>query len=229
MVSQSSIQAKVNFGFGKAAQKTAATYSQYRAQDMSTPVQPSNLIGALPAGFDTNASFTFVQPAKPDSDAYYAMVDLTTIQNGDYLVGPQGTFFIGAQEPFKPPVATRCPRTISISRQPDVDRPGVQHRANYSGGQWPCLVNGLPASAKPSRERGKPKAGLPGDVISELLWEIRLSPAFGSSVSASWWDILRPGDRIREDQSNQMFQVTEAIWEPANWLLKAMLLSPSAG
>jgi hypothetical protein len=204
-------------------------YSQYRALDMSTPIQASNLIGTLNAAFDTNANFTFMQSAKPESDVFYGLMDLTNVQTGDYLVGQEGTFFVSYIEPFKAPVCIKCPRTLSISRQDDVDTPGLQPRAGYSGGEWPSIVSGLPASMQLDRERGKPKAGIPGDVISELLWKIRISPVFGSTVSASWWDILRPGDRIREDQSNQMFQVTEVIWHPTDWLLKAKLLSPSAG
>lgn len=231
MVSQATIQAKVNFGFGKAAQKTAVNYGVYRSTGVATPIIPANLITTLPVGIDTNAQFTFMQPGKILSDMYVGMLDLTLIENGDYLVGPQGVFFTSQIAPFKPPVLVQCPHTISLERQDDTDKQGLQIRPTYDPEQssWVGVSNYVPASMLPDRERGKPPADFPGDVITKTMWKVLLSPAFGSATSANWNDIIRPGDKMRNDATNQMFRVSTVEWHPSAWMLKCELLSPSAG
>jgi hypothetical protein len=231
MVSQAQIQKHVNYGFKIAASKVGVQYAVYRSQGVDTPITPAHLV--IPQQYvaiDTNPQFTYAAPAKQDSDLFYGLLDLTNIQNGDYVVGAQGTFFLGCQEPFKVPIAMRCPRTISIMRQDDTDRPGLQRRASFSPstGGWSVVASAIPASVMLDRDRGKPQANLPGDVISRVLWRIRLSPAFGQTTTPDWADLIKQGDRLREDQTNTFFRASDIIWTPSGWLIKAEILSPSA-
>lgn len=85
------------------------------------------------------------------------------------------------------------PRTIAITRPTQPTGIGA---VGY-GGELPssetAIATGLPASIQLNRERGRPKAGLPGDVAENTFWKV-LIPA-----SAAANGVIRSRDIITDD------------------------------
>jgi hypothetical protein len=123
------LQTKVYGGFAKAAQRVGLDYAVYRPASASNPTDPARQIATLRAQFTIHSStnFSFIKPSDYNAPLYHALVDPTLLHVGDYLIGPQGTFFIASLTPSMPPLAVNCNRVITAWL------PGPQVGAGPSG------------------------------------------------------------------------------------------------
>ena len=177
------IQQKVYRGYAIAANKIGFPHSQYR------PVS-ADLTGLAPISTTLLASFnaedmTYGKPNKYAKPTWYAIVDGTQTQVGDYLVGAAGTFFIAAQQPLLPILAVECNRTLSFARpqaQSDVGAV-TNYEGNTPDTQTP-LATGWFASVLQGTKGEKNEVGLPGDVRTPW-WAILLPAIPGVTLQSS--------------------------------------------
>ena len=117
MVAYTQIQSFANRGNALAAKYVGQSYNQYRPTSTTNPIIPANLVGTLMVRAKPTTTTT------PEPNVYGNAVwkkciyDRTSVQVGDYLVGPLGTFFVGAEQPLLPNVLVNCNRTIDIIRE----------------------------------------------------------------------------------------------------------------
>lgn len=109
------LQTKVYGGFAKAAERVGLDYAVYRPSSASNPIAAGNQIATIKAQFTIHSStnFSFIKPSDFNAPLYHALVDPTSLQVGDYLIGPQGTFFIASLTPSMPPLAVDCNRVVT--------------------------------------------------------------------------------------------------------------------
>jgi hypothetical protein len=220
MVSQATIQSKISYGFGKAASIIGASYAQYRCATYDSPIQSTYQVGALFAAFDVAPSFQFISPSKIDIDVYFGMMDLTNVQTGDYLVGPQGTFFVSYIEPLKPPICVRCPYLMTVTRNASRIASGAQAFREFNGSQDVTLASMIPGSfTLEEKSRTKPLTGLYDDAIQRTTWKGILSPAYAGAESGSI-----QADDVVIDQNGTKYQVFAAFWHPTGWQVRLELL-----
>jgi hypothetical protein len=178
MVSQATVQGRVNAGLAKAAQTLGVPCQQYRPTNSVSPIASANLIGSLQVLFDTNPSLRQIVPRQRQKpEEWYAAFDATDVQIGDYLVTPTPeTYFVTTLDPFRPARTVLCNRVVTISA------PGTMPLAGFNPGYGgdirpnePIVASGWPAALikGPRGETGDVK--LPGD--TKLPWEELLLPA----------------------------------------------------
>jgi hypothetical protein len=220
MVSQALIQAKVNIGFAHGANAIGASYAQYRCSTFDSPIQAAFQVGAVMVAFDVAANFKFISPVKTDTDTYYGLMDLTNVRPGDYLVGPQGTFFVSYIEPLKPPICIRCPYLISIRQNSLIARAGIQPMREFNGLQDVTLSSGIPMSLTlEEKSRGRPITNLEDDAIQRTTWKGILSPSYGAGAVGA---IAK--DDIVIDENATKYQVWAAFFHPTGWQVHYELL-----
>lgn len=170
---QSGIQAKINYGYGKAANYLGSSTVQYRPLSALNPLAAQ--VQTFLADFDIDPLFSHKAPAPYAKPLFYGLFDATYVQVGDYLVSSAGTFFVAAMEPSKPPLCVRCNVTISVLQAND-NPPGPNY---YSGDRRQIsatLMAGWPASVLQGIRGEKGPVSLPGDV--RMPWFNILVPSF---------------------------------------------------
>jgi hypothetical protein len=135
--------------------------------------QPGNLLFSLPVSLNAE-DMKYGKPNKYGKATWYALVDGTNLNVGDYFVGPQGTFFIAALQPLLPILVVECNRTVSVFRPEEQAGVGLgPYGANTAANQT-LLVSGRPCSILQGTKGEKSESNLPGDTRSP------------------WWTILMP-------------------------------------
>ena len=120
-----SISGQLGTAFAQIGKIFGGPCAQYRPTTATNPLATS--IGTVTAAFDVVATLTFRAPAKFGNPIYYAAVNPTLVQVGDYLVGALGTLFVAGLEPDKPPMCVRCNRVVSFVH-PSVVNPSTPAR-----------------------------------------------------------------------------------------------------
>ncbi len=216
MVSQATIQVKVNQGFSIVASKAGVSCEWYRASSANSPISGANWLGALQVLFDTAPDLMQRIPRRRDKpEEWFGAFDTTGIAVGDYLATPSSaTLFIAAMDPFRPARLVLCNRTVDVL-QPAA-KIGFGAIGGYGGdtraaetvlaSAWPCaMVQGTKGETGDTR--------LPGDV--KLPWSIVLLPAIPGVV-------LR-NDLILVDDLNFRRVVSQAELTPLGWRLSVVL------
>lgn len=108
------LQARIYAGYAKAAAHVGQAYSIYRPSSLISPIDSSNLIGEVNCFFAADQKFSSVHKYKEPTR--YMWADGRKLLQGDFLLGPYGTFFVGDKQPNLPIQAVRCNDSISINR-----------------------------------------------------------------------------------------------------------------
>lgn len=202
------LQSKVYSGYAKAAQRIGLPYDVHRPVNALDPL--ANKVATLPAHF--RAGVTYETANKYGVAAWYGTLDGTQVAVGDYLVGPQGTFFIAAKQALLPILIVECNRTLSIKRPQQQTGVGAAgYGGNTLSNETP-LMSGWPASVLQGTKGEKNETNLPGDVRTP--WWLILLPAYGDIV-------LNSGDTITDDLGRR-YVVSSAEWTDLGWRLSAM-------
>jgi hypothetical protein len=193
MVSQALVQAKVNYGFGKAAAAVGSLCQWYRPSGTGPAIGGASWIGTLPVLFDTAADMLQKQPSRyAKDDDWYGAFDATSVCVGDYFTDPKlGTFFVAALEYLKPARLVRCNRVVTVTL-PGSQPPGP----TYYGGDVltaeEVLLSGWPASIVQGTKGEKGEVMIPGD--------IRL-PWFNIILPLSVGEQIKTADNMTDDQA----------------------------
>jgi hypothetical protein len=215
MTNQASVQAQIWKGYCKAAEKLGANFAFYRPATWTESAWGSgSFLGTSTSTRPVSLNAEDMKYGKPKKYAkatWYALVDGTELEVGDYFVGPQGTFFIAALQPLLPILAVECNRTISIARVPPQTAAGAQSYSGMTAQSEVPVVTGVPCSILQGTKGEKSETQLPGDTRSP------------------WWAILLPnrglvmlGDLIIDDLG-QRYVVSGPEQTALGWRLTAMM------
>jgi hypothetical protein len=198
-------------GFGIAASKIGLPYDQYRPTAAITPIplDPSNKIATIDAHFRVDDKVTkFQAHGKP---LWRGWFDGRVTQVFDYLVGPEGTFFIGAQQALLPIMAVWCNATVNIAMATAPAGVGAQPYQGTTQTNTTPLMTGWPASVLSHSKRSIGDVNLPGDVPNPW-WQI-LMPSFGGIEIETAYIIT--------DDQGRRFVISSAELSPLGWRIVA--------
>ena len=173
MVDQAYIQSKINYGYGKAASKLGQSYVFYRPSTSGNPIVSGNIVATLLVDLTADFGSTGARPNLYGKPVWSAMFDRTVTRGGDYFVGPEGTFFIAAQQSLAPTAAVECNAVVTISR-PSSPAPSINaYEGAVDSDLTPLLTSG-PASVLQGTKGNDGDTKLPGDI--RLPWKAILLP-----------------------------------------------------
>jgi hypothetical protein len=230
MTTASGIQSKIWKGYAKAAGKLSASYQFSRPQagrmllegggallleDGSSLLLeqsfPGNAIFSLPVSLNAE-DMKYSKPNKYGKATWYALFDGTSVNVGDYFIGPQGTFFVAAMQPMLPILVVECNRKVSIYRPQTQTGVGAEGYGGTTQQNEKLLVSGVPCSILQGTKGEKSETNLPGDTRSP------------------WWAILMPGtvgrikpDDIITDDLDQRYIVSSQESTDLGYRITAMM------
>ncbi len=207
------LAARVSAGYGHAAKVIGRTTTIYRPNGAGNPIVSGNIVATLLAAFDTVPQFTFINAQKVGVTTYYALMNTTLVDVGDYLVSAAaGTYFVATQDDVAAPMVIRCNRVLTISR-PGAQTPGPAYYGGDLVSTETALITAWPAAVIDKGRRQSGETHLPGDM--DLPWYEILLPA---SVPVQ----LLPMDAILDDQATAArYVVSSATQMPLAWRLSA--------
>lgn len=204
------LQARIYKGYSLAATRIGPAYDLYRPTSASSPVDQNTWLGALNASFNA-MDMTYGKPNLYGKPLWYALLDGTLTQVGDYLVNGDKTYFIAAMQQTLPILAVECNRTLNIFRpQQQTGVGAVGYGGDTDANETP-LMTGWPASVLQGTKGEKNEVNLPGDVRNPW-WQI-LMPAFPGVI-------LRTADIITDDIERR-YIVSSAELTDLGWRLTA--------
>lgn len=146
-------------GYGKAATQIGFGCIVYRSSSLLSPISPGNVVASnVPASFTTG--FEYSEYNKPKNPFWTALIDGNALQIGDWVVGPQGTYYIADMQKILPIAAVNCNRVVSIVR-PGYSGSGPMEQTDVA------IASNLPIFTYTSGNRGKRPAGFPGPSETE--------------------------------------------------------------
>ena len=163
---QTNLQLLISRGLAKAASVVGTDFVQYRPTTEMDPVLAGSSIGTLPCAVDTNANFNLASPVPPSHPFTLLLADPTRLQPGDYLVGPEGTYFVSRIQPLQPAWCVLCNMTFSILDTAQVTTAGTNSYGGATSANNTLLARNWPMGmfAKTKSEQDVTK--LPSDTRS---------------------------------------------------------------
>lgn len=182
------LQDRISRALGTAARAIGVSTDAFRPCGPADPLSPANRFLRLPAAFSTDGRF---QAASEFGDALWqGLFDSAYTQAGDYLVQPDGTWYVAAQPRLAPILCVRTNRTVSFSRPAGAAGTGVNGYGGISLATATPLLTNWPASVLGASGGGRPGAGLPTDSAVPN-WTVLLPSLSGVSI--------RPVDFMTDD------------------------------
>lgn len=208
MTDQASIQAKIWRGYAQAAKKLGSNFDFYRPNGPEFPGTRRF------SGFvSLNAEdMKYGKPNKYGKPTWYALMDGSGLQAGDYFIGQQGTFFIAALQPLMPILVVECNRTVSISRAQNSDEVGALGYSGMTPDNEVPFAEGVPCSILQGTKGERGDAKLPAD--TRMPWWTILMPAAVGAVEY--------GDLIIDDLDRR-FVVSSAELTDLGYRITAVL------
>jgi hypothetical protein len=189
MTNQALIQSKIWSGYAKAAKRLGASYQFFRPDSSGFP---GGLLFTRLVSLNAE-DMKYGKPNKHAKPTWYALVDGNGLLAGDYITGPQGTFFIAALQPLLPILVIGCNRAVSLSRVANDPNAGAQAYGGMTANNEIAYASNAPCSILQGTKGEKNDAGLPAD--TRLPWWIILMPASVGTV--------RYGDLLIDDLENR--------------------------
>lgn len=203
------LRSKIYGGYAKAATRIGQSYIHYRPTAALTPL--STALPSIFASFNAE-DFTYGRPNKYGKPTWFGVFDGGLTAVGDYLVGPEGTFFIAAQQIHLPILCVECNRTIKIMRPQQQTGVGAVGYGGDIAANETVLMSGWPASVLQGTKGEKGDSVLPGDTRNPW-WSILL-PSFAGVT-------IRSRDVITDDL-NRRYVVSSAELTDLGYRLTAM-------
>jgi hypothetical protein len=205
------LQNRIYKGYGKAAAKIGINHDLYRPRGTQFPLIGSNKLATLPVSFNAE-DFKYSRPNKYGKPTWFAVMDGTQTQVGDYLKGSSGTFFIAAQQALLPILAVECNRIINVQRPQQQRGVGAQGYGGDTDANETMLMQEWPASILQGTKGEKSETRLPGDVRMAW-WAILLPSAPGVTIRS---------DDIITDELARRYIVSSAELSDLGWRITAM-------
>ncbi len=203
------LQQKIYAGYGKAALRIGPLNTVYRAT--SAIASRGTTVATLNASFNAE-DMKYGRPNKYGKPTWFGLFDGTLVRVGDYLIGPQGTFFVAAMQLTLPILVVECNRTVSILRPQQQTGVGAVGYGGDTDANETLLMQGWSASVLQGTKGEKSETNLPGDVRNPW-WSI-LMPQYTGVV-------LRSDDIITDDLSRR-YVISSAELTDFGWRLTAM-------
>ena len=154
------LQDRIDRGLGRAARHIGASCDAFRPRHAAHPLAPINRYLRLSAAF-TEEHPTFKRPVGYGQAAWSGIFDSAYTKQGDYLVGPQGVFFIAAQQALLPNLCVLTNRTLSVSRPAAPSVAGVNDYGGLTAATATAVLTNWPGSVLLAG------SGSPGDLPGE--------------------------------------------------------------
>ncbi len=170
------VQQKIWRGNGKAAARIGFPCTVYRSASMLNPLVSGNVIAS-----NFMASFTptpeYMKYNKPHMPDWMGMFDATTLQNGDWIVGTYGTFYLADIQGILPLPSIKCQIQASIVRPGySVSGPAEQTEA--------AIASSFPLYSFKLHQGGHSPAGFPEATESKSAIPGRIFYANNHTVGA---------------------------------------------
>lgn len=177
------LKSRIYRGYGKAAVRLGLLNSVYRATNAANPLSADANLFSLLASFNAE-SWRYIKPNKYGKSTWYGLFDGSLTLPGDYMVGPQGTFFIALQQLHLSILCVECNRKVSLLRQAVATNPtGAQPYGGACITENVALLGALNAA-------GAVATGWPASILIGG----RVGPSADLPMSAknAGWQILLP-------------------------------------
>ena len=207
MPNQATIQSRIWRGYAKAAERLGAPFAFHRP---SSGNFPGDLLFTRSVSLNAE-DMKYGRPDKYGKATWYALVDGTGLQPGDYFIGA-GAYFIAGMSPLLPILAVECNRTVTLERTKT--SPGIGARP-YSAIAYDQYAVDVPCSILQGTKGERNSANLPGD--TRLPWWTVLLPAAVGSVGY--------GDAATDELGNK-YIVSSAELTELGYRLTAALAVP---
>jgi hypothetical protein len=203
-------QAQAYKGYAQVAKRLGNAFTLYRpiSPDMTVAqIVATNFLASLNA-----EDMTYRRPNKYGKPTWFAVMDGSQTQVGDYLIGDTGEYFVAAQQPLLPILVVECNRTLIITRpQTQTQFGAVSDYEGTTAENETILMAGWPASVLQGTKGEKGGVALPGDV-RDAWWAILLPLVPGV--------VLRSGDLIA-DELGRRYIISSAELSDLGWRLTA--------
>ena len=210
------LQSRIYKGYGKAAVRLGQMNDVYRPIGAVNPIASATKLQSLLASFNAE-DWTYTRPNKYGKATWFGLFDATPTKQGDYLVGPQGTFFIAGQQLHLSILMVECNRSLALLRTVAPANPtGAQP---YGGA---CITEDV-AALGAVNAAGALTAGWPASVL--LGGRVGGSANLPMSAKNAGWQILlpvsvpvaiHPGDVLLDDLGRRLIaeacELTDAGW-----------------
>ena len=204
------LQSKIYYGYAKSAKYIGPSFQLFRPSSATNPFQYGPL-GTLNASFNA-MDMTYGKPNVYGKPLWYALVDGTQTQVGDYLTNADKTYFIAAMQQTLPILAVECNRTINVFRPQQQTAAGVNPYGGTIDSNQTEIMTAWPASVLQGTKGEKEGAVLPGDV--RLPWWAILLPAY-PGVTLLTADIIT-------DDIGRRYIISSAELTDLGWRITAM-------
>jgi hypothetical protein len=207
------LQAKINAGYAKAAQRIGYLTNQYRpVSAISNPIASGNLVQSLNVSFNAQ-DMAYSKPSGYGKNTWYCVADRSQFQTGDYLVNAQdGTFFVVGLQTLLPTLVVQCNRNVSIYRPSQQNGVGDIGYGAETPENLTQIVSGFPVSILQGSKGDKSLVNLPGDVRSP--WWVVLIPTLPGSV------YLRSNDVVIDDLGKR-YKLSSCEQTDLGWRISA--------
>ena len=145
-----------------------------------------------------------------DRPLWNGVFDAAYTRVGDYLVRPDGTWFVAAQQPLLPVLCVRADRIVSFVRAAAPTASGVNTYGGVTAATNTPLLRNWPASVRTASAAGPSAAALPGDA-SVTYWTVLL-PCYPGVV-------LRLADLMIDDLESQFHRLRRRTEADLGWRL----------
>lgn len=217
-MSGAALETLYNLGYSLTSQVLGSTYSQYRPTAATAAIVSGNLLGTMSAWLTTDPALKGPGQPLPGKPLWYGAFDRSNVDVGDYLVGPDGTFFVASLVYPGAPMLVWCNRTLTLQRAVGTLPLGPAGAGSYGGTSvqnpvtvltaWPGSLLQMSSGSKmaPTGMSLPSDAKLPG--VSIML------PPLPAGLSVEWNDIV-------VDEVGQRYSVAMTELTPLGWRLTA--------
>lgn len=163
MTATDQIADAISRGLGQAALQIGEDCDLFRPEGTELPLDPQWRILRLPCAFSAGTPGFKRQPM-PGRPYWYGVFDVAYVQVGDYLRGPQGTFFVASVGGLVQPLVVRCDTSLDLLRAEERAAGGLEEYGGETRWTLRTLLRGWPASvlAGSTAPRGELPADGPG-------------------------------------------------------------------
>ena len=183
------LEDRIRWGANVAARTIGVLTDAYRPRAAEEPLSPANRFLRLHAAF-CNANGGFARTAAYGNALWHGVFDAAYTRPGDYLVQPEGTWFIACQSSLSPVLCIHTDRVVSISRPSPQPSTGVNSYGGITASNTIPLMINWPASVLGASGGGHSSGNLPGDNTVPS-WTVLLPYSEGV--------LLRPADLMSDD------------------------------
>ncbi|MBE7157902.1 MAG: hypothetical protein INR62_05635 [Rhodospirillales bacterium] len=203
-----------SYAMGIAARHTGAWVDAFRPSGPDNPIDPVRRYMRLPAQFMA-ARGGERRANLPGDLLWHGVFDTLYTQPGDYLSGPQGTFFIASQVALGPALCVMTNRVVTLTRPGRQSAVSGNPYGGYSPDRVDIVIRDWPAAVVMNEHYGRQGASLPTD--EPLAYLSLMLPSMDGRR-------LHPGDLVHDDIGRSAVLVaTEET--PTGWRLAAKMVT----